>query len=245
MSIKLTFPTATCPNYAIWLLFFFLFNCTILLIFLISFLICFLNHKIQTNQRKTIVLSSPSPTETQSLSLSLWTKWLPPPLSQTTSLETNMCTSPSSPSKPNATRRWSSSCKSWSSATHLAVNSTLRNATSSLSLTKTWSAHFVLPGGLCLRLSKRRKAERTRIMLCLLRNIDLKSRASYLMFVLVFWGCWTRISYHLLLRVNPRSFIWRWKGIIIGIWLSLRLVMRERLLLKILCCLTRLLRYQY
>ncbi|KAJ6735520.1 hypothetical protein OIU79_002546 [Salix purpurea] len=32
-----------------------------------------------------------------------------------------MCTSPSSPSKPNATRRWFSSCKSWSSATHLAA----------------------------------------------------------------------------------------------------------------------------
>ncbi|KAJ6685647.1 protein 14-3-3 PROTEIN [Salix purpurea] len=30
-----------------------------------------------------------------------------------------MCTLPSSPSKLNATRRWSSSWKSWSSATHL------------------------------------------------------------------------------------------------------------------------------
>jgi len=70
MSIKLTFPTATCPNYAIWLYFFFLFNCTILLIFLISFLISFLkNHKIQTNHRKTIVLSSPSPPLKHNLSL--------------------------------------------------------------------------------------------------------------------------------------------------------------------------------
>jgi len=201
------------------------------------------NHQ-PTKQRKTTLLSySAIPPKTQIPLSSFKTKWQPPPLSRTTSPETNMCTLPSSPSKPNATRRWSSSCKSWSSATHLSVNSTLRNATSSLSLTKTWSAHFVLPGGLCLQLSRKRKEERTRNMLCLLRNIDLKSRVSYLIFVLVFWGCWTRIWYRPLLRVNPRFFIWRWKGIIIGIWLSSRLVTRETLLLEILCCLIRPLRY--